>query len=146
MGQTDRILLWCSSKAFGITVLPQGTRKRSNKGRSVIMKKIPPSHTGKNDEVIALIGGYTEDVQVTIFSDVEIYSPSGECKKKVRRPAHLGMPNSNNFAFFLKQTCWTRIACKVDCTQECHLFISMKHPHHTYPLYETTSHLIVFHT
>ena len=29
----------------------------------------------------------------------------------------------------------TRIARNVDCTQECHLFISTKQPHHTYHLY-----------
>ena len=25
-------------------------------------------------------------------------------------------------------SCRTRIACKADCTQECHLFLSTKHP------------------
>ena len=44
----------------------------------------------------------------------------------------------------------TRIAhkvdCKADCTEECHLFISTKHPHHTYPHFETTRHLMMFHT
>ena len=36
--------------------------------------------------------------------------------------------------------------CKADCTQERHLFRSTKHPHHTYPFYETMCHLMMFHT
>ena len=30
-----------------------------------------------------------------------------------------------------------KVDCKADCAQEHDLFISTKHPHYTYPLYET---------
>ena len=39
----------------------------------------------------------------------------------------------------------TRIGRKADCTLEHHLFTNTKDPY-PYPLYETTRHLMMFHT
>ena len=77
----------------------------------------------------------------TLFTDTGI--PIINARILPKKQLYVGRIPSINLS---KQICQTRIAHKSDCTQEHHLFISTKHPHLTYPLYETTHHIMMFHT